>query len=97
MSSPNHVQILERFLLATIFECIDINSLRKLQLELWIALEDEKLGGSREECRGMANAMIERGMRQLADKITHQVDIPLDHDPRALLDQVREVTSSRET
>jgi hypothetical protein len=94
---PDHLHVFERYVLATILECIDINNLRKLQLELWIALEDEHIGGSREECRGMANAMIERGMRQLADKITHQVDIPLDHDPRALLDDVREIISSRET
>jgi hypothetical protein len=96
VTTPDHLHVFQRYVLATIVECIDINKLRKLQLELWIALEDEKVGGSRDECRRIANSMIEYGMRQLAEKITGQVDIPFDHDPRELLDQVREVMSSRE-
>ena len=82
---------------ARVFERLDLDGLRELQLELWIQFEDRKLGGSREECRAMANALVERGLRYFADRVTRYIDLQLDYDPRELLEQLREVMSSRES
>jgi hypothetical protein len=82
---------------ARVFDCLDLNGLREMQLELWIEFEDRKLGGSREECRAMANALVERGLRYFADRVGRYIDLPFTSDPRDVLAQVREVMASRES
>ncbi len=82
--------------IARIYQRLDLNGLRELQLELWIAYEDRGLGGSRDECRALANALVERGLRYLADHVTRHIDLRLDQDPRETLEQLRDVMASRE-
>jgi hypothetical protein len=97
MTQVVHPSPLDDEVRARVFERLDLNGLRELQLELWIAFEDRRLGGSRDECRAMANALVERGLRYFADRVTRYVDLPLDYDPRELLEQLREVMASRES
>jgi hypothetical protein len=86
---------LDEEVLARVFERLDLNGLRELQLELWIAFEDRGLGGSRQECRAMANAVVERGLRYFADRVVRYVDLPVVDEPREALEQLRDVMATR--
>lgn len=55
---------------ARVLDLLDLAELRQLQRELTSVLVERRAGGSAQECRAIANALIERALRRLADRIT---------------------------
>lgn len=53
---------------------LDLAGLRQLQRELSVGFVERRLGGSVQECRAMANALIERALRSFADRVTGHLE-----------------------
>lgn len=86
--------LLDDLVFGRVMENVDLNGLHQLQLELWLMVGANRLGGSEQECRGMANAMIERALRRFAERATYYVDHTLGDCPRSQLEMVKAVRSS---
>ena len=94
MAREQAAALLDEMIFTRVMGNVDFNGLHQLQLELWLMVEENGLGGSEQECRGIANAMIERALRRFAERASYYVDHTLGDCARCQLERVKAVRAS---